>query len=162
MRSFVCVGALLLAVVSAAPARAATVPYRTDAELIALATRVVRGRVLDSVAERTPAGTIRTRTRLAVLEDFSGGTDRVITVSELGGVLADGAAMSVPGSPRFSRGEEVVLCLERIGDGFRTVALAFSAFEVGPAAAGVTPLSRMPGELAIVNSRPNESARDTA
>ena len=35
---------------------AATVPYRTDAELVAISNRVVRGRVLDSVAERAPVG----------------------------------------------------------------------------------------------------------
>jgi len=151
MRPIVLLAALALSLASAVPARAATVPYRTDAELIRLSTRVVRGRVLDSVAERTPTGGgIRTRTRLAVLEDFTGGSDRVITVYELGGVLADGSAMSVPGSPRFTRGDEVVLCLEPVGDGFRTVALTFSAFQVGVTAGATTPLTRMAGDLSVV------------
>jgi len=158
MRPTVLLLAFALAAALAVPARAATVPYRTDAELIALATRVVRGRVLDSVAERTPTGGgIRTRTRLAVLEDFTGGTDRLITVYELGGVLADGSAMTVPGSPRFTRGEEVVLCLEGVGDGFRTVALTFSAFHVGVAAAGTTPLTRMAGDLSVVGRRQGQA-----
>ena len=150
MRSILCLAVLVLLVSLPTPTRGATVPYRTDAELIALATRVVRGRVLDSVAERRPDGTIRTRTRLAVLEDFTGGADRVVTIYELGGVLGDGASMVVPGSPHFTRGDEVVLCLERTGDGFRTVALAFSAFAVGSTSGGVTPLSRLPGELTVV------------
>ena len=66
MRSIVCLAVLVLLVSLPTPTRGATVPSRTDAELIALATRVVRGRVLDSVAERRPDGTIRTRTRIAV------------------------------------------------------------------------------------------------
>jgi len=170
MRSIVCLAVLVLLVALPTPTRGATVPYRTDAELIALATRVVRGRVLDSVAERRPDGTIRTRTRLAVLEDFTGGADRVVTIYELGGVLGDGASMVVPGSPHFTRGDEVVLCLERTGDGFRTVALAFSAFAVGSTSGGVTPLSRLPGELTVVGrqraagdaARTLEGFRDTA
>ena len=113
MRSIVCLAVLVLLVALPTPTRGATVPYRTDAELIALATRVVRGRVLDSVAERRPDGTIRTRTRIAVLEDFTGAADRVVTIYELGGVLGDGASMVVPGSPHFTRGDEVVLCLFR-------------------------------------------------
>ena len=40
--------------------------------------RVVRGRVLDSVVERAPSGAIRTRTRLAVIEDFTGGADTML------------------------------------------------------------------------------------
>ena len=90
--------AFVLALVAgvAASVSAATVPYRTDAELIALAARVVRGRVIDAIVERAPSGTIRTRTRLAILEDFTGGTDRVLTIYELGGVLPDGAGMRVP------------------------------------------------------------------
>jgi hypothetical protein len=158
MRPIRLAAAFALAVLAAVPARAATVPYRTDAELIALATRVVRGRVLDSAAERAPNGTIRTRTRLAVLEDFTGGVDRVITVYELGGVLADGSAMSVPGSPRFTRGEDVVLCLERAGDGFRTVALTFSAFRVAGASTGGAALQRMAGDVAVVGAQRGAAA----
>ena len=107
MRSIVCLAVFVLLVSLPTPTRGATVPYRTDAELIALATRVVRGRVLDSVAERRPDGTIRTRTRIAVLEDFTGAANRVVTIYELGGVLGDGASMVVPGSPHFTRGDEV-------------------------------------------------------
>ena len=142
--------AALLAAVAAAPASASTVPYRTDAELVALARRVIRGRVLDTAAERTPGGAVRTRTRLAVIEDFTGGTDRVITVYELGGVLPDGSGMFVPGSPSFARGEEVVLCLEPAGDGFRTVALGFSAFRVGAPTPGGARLTRMDGDLSVL------------
>ena len=64
--------------------------------------------------------TIYTVARIAVLEDFTGGTDAVIEVRELGGAI-DGVQMWVPGAPIFVPGQEVVLCLERAAGG---VALA--------------------------------------
>ena len=79
---------------------AATVPYRSDAELVAISDRVIRGRVLDSVVERTPSGVIQTRTRLAVIEDFTGGPT-ILTVVERGGRLPDGATVD-PGRARFA------------------------------------------------------------
>ena len=136
---------------AAMAASAATVPYRSDGELVAISHRVVRGRVLDSVAERAPSGTIRTRTRVAVIEDFSGGIDPIVTVYEHGGRLTDGAALWIPGAPRFVTGDDVVLCLERTGDGFRTVSMAFSAFRVGGATAGERRLTRFDG-VSVVGS----------
>ena len=137
---------------AAVVASAATVPYRTDAELIAISDRVVRGRVLDSVVERAPSGAIHTRTRVAVIEDFTGGADTIITVLERGGRLPDGTTVWIPGAPRFAPGEDVVLCLERTASGYRTVSMGFSAFRVGAAVAGDRPLTRFAG-TAVVASR---------
>ena len=148
-RILLAVAALLGAAVVAS---AATVPYRTDAELIAIADRVVRGRVLDSVVERAPSGAIHTRTRVAVIEDFTGGADTIITVLERGGRLPDGTTVWIPGAPRFAPGEDVVLCLERTASGYRTVSMGFSAFRVGAAVAGDRPLTRFAG-TAVVASR---------
>jgi len=148
-RILLVVAALLGAAVSAS---AATVPYRTDAELVAISDRVVRGRVLDSVVERAPSGVIRTRTRVAVLEDFTGGADTIVTVLERGGSLPDGTTVWIPGAPRFAPGDEVVLCLARTADGYRTVSMAFAAFRVGTAVAGDRPLTRF-GGTAVVGSR---------
>ena len=50
---------------------------------------------------------------------------------ERGGRLPDGTAVWIPGAPQFAPGDEVVLCLERTADGYRTVSMAFSAFRVG-------------------------------
>ena len=112
---------ILLAVaalfVAAASASAATVPYRTDAELVAISDRVVRGRVVDSVVERAPSGIVRTRTRVAVIEDFTGGAEPILTVLERGGRLPDGTTVWIPGAPRFAPGDDVVLCLKRTTDG---------------------------------------------
>jgi len=130
---------------AAAVASAATVRYRTDAELIASSNRVVRGRVLDNVVERAPSGAIRTRTRLAVIEDFTGGADAILTVFERGGHLPDGPTVWIPGAPRFAPGDDVVLCLEQVAGGYRTVSMAFSAFRVGAATAGDRPLTRFGG-----------------
>jgi hypothetical protein len=136
MRPHAAVLTLIGSLLAPAAARAATVPYRTDGELIGLASRVVRGRVIDSSAAADADGAIRTSTRLAVLEDFTGGADRIITVVELGGRLSDGRALWIPGAPRFAAGEDVVLCLEAARGGFRTVSMAFAAFRVRPGAAG--------------------------
>ena len=104
MRRVLLAAAFLLGALAAASA--ATVPYRTDAELIAGSDRVVRGRVLDSRVERAPSGAIRTRTRVAVIEDFTGGTEAVVTVLERGGLFPDGAGVWIPGSPRFTRSRD--------------------------------------------------------
>jgi hypothetical protein len=134
---------------AALPASAATVPYRTDAELIALSSRVVRGRVLDSVVERAPSGAVRTRTRVAVIEDFTGGADPIVVVLERGGRLPDGTTVWIPGTPRFAPGDDVVLCLERVADGYRTVSLAFSAFRVGTATTDGRRLTRFAGVTVV-------------
>ena len=69
-------------------AGASTVAYRTDAELIAASDRMVHGRVLSVRTERGADGrTIYSVARLAVLEDFTGNSDPVIEVWELGGTI---------------------------------------------------------------------------
>lgn len=125
------VAALLLILAGAASARAATVLYRTDAELAAISERIVHGRVLGVRTEQTAGGTIHTIARIAVLEDFTGNADPVIEVQELGGTVG-ARHMFVPGAPTFTVGEELVLCLEHTPTGtrYRTVAMAFSAFQV--------------------------------
>ena len=144
--------ALVLLLGAVVPLSAATVPYRTDAELIAMSSRVVRGRVLDSVVERAPSGAIRTRTRIAVIEDFTGGAESTLVVFERGGRLPDGTIVWIPGAPRFAPGDDVVLCLERIADGYRTVSMGFSAFHVGAAIAGEPQLTRF-GGVSVVGGR---------
>jgi hypothetical protein len=146
---------------AALPLSAATVPHRTDGDLIAISARIVRGRVLDSLVERAPSGAIRTRTRVAVLEDFTGGADPILVVLERGGRLPDGTTVWIPGAPRFEPGDDVVLCLERIADGYRTVAMAFSAFRVGTATGGDRGLTRF-GGVAVVGGGSAPGARSAA
>lgn len=158
-------------------ARAATVPYRTDAELAAMSARIVRARVLgvryEAAAPRpggpqpgaaggaiagNPGG-IYTVARLAVLEDLTGGSEAVIEVQELGGMIG-GRAMVVPGTPRFVPGAELVLCLEPIRNGrWRTVAMAFSVFAVQPSGTDATLSRELAGvELVSPQAGPGRGA----
>jgi hypothetical protein len=147
-------------------AGAATVLYRTDAQLVAVSERVVHGRVLDVRMERAPGGrrTIYTVARIAVLEDLTGGADPVIEVRELGGVI-DGEQMWVPGAPVFVPGQELVLCLERAGGAaaatagavrWRTVAMEFSAFRVDARAGGDAMLTRDVASSTVIGAPVNE------
>jgi Putative binding domain, N-terminal len=136
---------------SVAPrASATTIPYRSDGDLVAMADRVVHGRVLAVWTERGQNETLRTVTRLAVLEDLTGiGTDVLIDVRELGGRLGD-REMFVVGAPRFLAGQEVLLLLERNRDAYRNVAMAFSSFNVRQVTAGDAVVERFRGGVDVV------------
>ena len=60
--------------------------------------------------------------------------------------------MWIPGAPRFTPGDDVVLCLERTAGGYRTVSMAFSAFRVGAAVSGDRALARF-GGTSVVGGR---------
>lgn len=142
-------GVLALSGWTAAPAGASTVVYRTDAALVAMSSRVVRAQALDVRTEQLTGGAIVTVTRFAVLEDFSGGTESEIEVRELGGTVA-GRTMWVPGAPRFTPGQEAVLCLEPWLGGYRTVSMGFSAFAVHRAPGTQPMLVRLSEGLGVV------------
>ncbi len=113
------------------PAAAATILYKTDAELIALSERVVHARVLGYRFER-PAdggGAIYTVTTLAVIEDLTGVEGDTVEVWELGGI--DGReVMFVGGQVRYEPGTEVLVCLGRGRFGLHSVAMGFSKFDI--------------------------------
>jgi len=120
-------------------ADAATILYRTDAELIASSERVVHARVLRQRTERpNPDGPIYTVSTLAVLEDFTGAAGDVIEVTELGGGFG-GEIMYVGGAVEYTVGREVLVMLERGRRGLRSAAMGFSKFDVitGGGRAGV-------------------------
>ena len=126
---------------AATPASASTVPYRTDGDLVALASRVVHGRVLSVRTESGDNNRIYTVARVAVLEDLTGVDESIVEVRELGGRIGIDE-MFVAGAPGYVAGQEVLLLLERGPRGLRNVALSFSVFHVVPggvagAAAGV-------------------------
>ena len=113
------------------PAAASSVPYRTDGDLVALASRVVHGRVLSVRTERGDSNRIYTVARIAVIEDLTGVDESIIEVRELGGRIGLDE-MFVAGTPGYVAGQEVLLLLERGPRGLRNVALSFSAFHVVP------------------------------
>jgi hypothetical protein len=122
--------ALCLASPFAGIAHATTVLYQTDAQLVALSDRVLHGRVLDVRTEMDPDGhRIYTIARIAVLEDFTGFTDGIIEVRELGGTVGS-MRLWIPGAATYTPGEEVLLCLKQHSGKWLSVAKAFSAFHV--------------------------------
>ena len=128
LRRLACV---LLVLLAANAVDAATVIFRTDAELVMLSERVVHGRVIRQRVERPdgPEGSIYTVTTLAVLEDFTGVSGRELEVWELGGVLGN-EFMWIGGAVTYDLGTEVMVCLERGRLGLRSVAMGFSKFDV--------------------------------
>ncbi len=121
---------LLIAALFTGRAESSTLIYRSDAELIAMAARVVRGRVLSVRTERGSTGRIYTVTRLAVLEDFTGLADPLVTVRELGGIVGN-ETLIVGGAVTYVPGAEVVVCLEALPNGqYRSVAMGLSKFDV--------------------------------
>ena len=86
-RLILAAAALVLAALgpAATPASASTVPYRTDGDLVALASRVVHGRVLSVRTESRDNNRIYTVARIAVLEDLTGVDESIVEVRELGG-----------------------------------------------------------------------------
>lgn len=110
--------------------RAATLRAWTDADLVRAADRVVRGRVLDvRVAPREGSGVLETIARLAVVEDYTGETEAIVEVREIGGALGD-TRLEVPGAARFLVGDEVVVALERRGGHLRPIAMGHGVFGV--------------------------------
>jgi hypothetical protein len=138
---------------------AATVRYRSDAELIRGASRVVRGLVTGTRTERGPRGRIYTITTVAVLEDFSGVDEPTIEIRELGGRIG-GEFMYVGGAVRYEPGSEIVVCLERGRDGaLRSAAMGFSKFDVMRAPDGDALLRRNVADTVVVGGAQPTSPR---
>jgi hypothetical protein len=134
----------------AAPVRASTVIFRTDAQLVALSERVVHGRVVGQRTTRGPQGLrIYTVTTLQIIEDLTGVDGDTIEVWELGGVLGD-EFFYVGGAVEYRIGEEVLVCLERGPHGLRSVAMGFSKFDVLPVVNGDRRLRRNLRETVVV------------
>lgn len=112
------------AVFLAPPAHATTVLKVDVAGMVRLSEWVVRARVLSVTpvdlrdARHRGADRLFTDVQLEILEAFHG--DKVparYTLRLMGGVGRDGLAMTIPGMPSFTTGEEVVLFLEPSRDG---------------------------------------------
>jgi hypothetical protein len=103
--------AIVLALVAAKPAAASVAIPQTPESLTRQASAVIRGAVLSQEAGVDLAAHVRViRTRVQVLERWTGSTPEVITVQQIGS-LHGGAAQGVAGDARFKLGEEVVLFL---------------------------------------------------
>ncbi len=139
--------AVLLCLPLTAPsAGAATLRARTDAQEIAAADRIVRGRVESVRTERRAgSGVIETVARVRVVDDYTGGTDNVIEIRELGGTLGD-TTLHVPGAARFIVGDDIVALVERKGAGWRPSSMSRSVYGVRQSVAGVDLVRQDTGE----------------
>jgi hypothetical protein len=114
-RFFVLVVAAVALPTSAA--RATTV-LATPLDTLARSSAVIVHATVSNVEEADPAKPFTTTVELEVAESIKGlpATERTLTLELPGG--RDGElAMYIPGSPRVAVGDEVVLLLERVGDG---------------------------------------------
>lgn len=104
--------ALFAAALLCASAAQATVVKDLDlAGLTRAATRVVHGVVTGEDVQWDKDAHLVTETTVAVTETLKGRHEKTVIVRQVGG-SKDGYEMRVPGSPRLSVGEEVVLFLE--------------------------------------------------
>lgn len=119
-------------------ATGATLRALSDEQLIALADRIVRGRVVSVRVERRPGtGILETVARLAVSDDYTGDATPIVEVRELGGTL-DGTRLVVPGATQFVVGDDLLVMLEHRGGSYRSVGMGHTAFGVRETADGVT------------------------
>ena len=82
---------------------------------------VVEGEVVGRTAGETPSGAIYTDWDIAVAKTFWGASEESRTIRLPGGVLPSGRGMVIPGMPRLTVGEEVLLLVgEASADGLRT------------------------------------------
>jgi hypothetical protein len=126
-------GTLLAAV----PARAATLKVRTDAQEIAAADRIVRGRVEAVRTERRAgSGAIETVARVRVVDDYTGGSESVIEIRELGGTVGE-TTLQVPGAAQFLVGDDIVALVERKAGGWRPSAMSRSVYGVRESLGGL-------------------------
>jgi hypothetical protein len=133
------------------PVVASTVLFQSDAQLLARSARVVHARVLNLRTERgtNSAGRIYTVTTLEVLEDFTGQVPERLEVWELGGALGD-QILYVGGQVQYRVGQEVLVCLERGPQGWRSMAMGFSKFDVVRTSSDDGTLRRNVQDTAIV------------
>ena len=128
------------------PLSAATLKVRTDAEEIAAAERIVRGRVESVRTERrNGTGVIETVARLRVIDDYAGGADRIIEIRELGGTVA-GSTLHIPGAAQFVVGDDVLAMVERKGGAWRPSAMSRSVYGVRETVAGAQLVRQTTGE----------------
>ncbi len=135
---------------------AATLRIRSDAEEIAAAERIVRGRVESVRSERrNGTGVIETIARLRVIDDYAGGAERTIEIRELGGTVA-GTTLHVPGAAHLVAGDDILALVERKGGAWRPSAMSRSVYGVRETMAGTELIRQSTGEP-MAGDRPRRS-----
>jgi hypothetical protein len=99
------------------PSRAGTALHMDLEEVVRRSALVVEGRVLRGTCGETPNGTIYTDWEIAVERTFLGADHPTRIVRLPGGMLPSGRGMVIPGMPRVTAGEDVVLLLGEESEG---------------------------------------------
>ena len=120
-------------------ARAATMFFLSDSKLCELATAVLVADVASVHAELAPdRSRVQTRTKLSAVEYVKAPAKPLpeLDVVTVGGV-AGGIETRRPGTPRFTKGERVLVFLAEVGDDWQIVGLTRGKYHVetgeGPA-----------------------------
>jgi hypothetical protein len=128
---------LLLALVLAVPARAATMWFLPDAKLCSMAEVIVVGRVLSAAPELAPGRTlVQTRVRFAVTEYVKLPRASASKPPELEIITVGGIEPRRPGAARFTPGEKALVFLAPGDDAYRVLGLARGKYHVDAAAPG--------------------------
>jgi hypothetical protein len=106
----------------------ATFESVSDSQLVDRSQLVVVGHVLGSTQRVRGDGTIVTDYRLAVEEVLKGQAGATVTITEVGG-SANGIALVIPGSARYSSGSRVMAFLKQRDDGtYFTASMSLGAY----------------------------------
>lgn len=151
-------GALLCASRALDPVDAGTALRLSVPELVERAGLVIEARVADRHVLEGPAGRIETEYVLAVERTFLGEHQAERRVRLPGGVLEDGRGLILPGLPRLSPGEDVLLFLSGpASTGLRMpVGLAQGKFRIVTAANGGRTLVRDEGSFTFADPATGE------
>ena len=126
-------GAILAALLLAAPAGASILQALDLDELVGEAEQILLGEVVFSESFQRPNGNLGTWHRIVIEQDLGGGAaeEREVIVETLGGRLGD-LAMRVEGEPSFTVGERVVVFVRGGGpySAFRPVGMGQGVMRV--------------------------------
>ncbi len=125
--------ALILAVAPAPNARATTVLKVDVNAMTRISDWIVRATVVSTtpVDLRPEGGTLYTDVQLKIQTVYQGkNVPSLATIRLMGGVGADGLAVTVPGMPQFRTGEQVVIFLEKTKHGFVPCGLEQGVYQV--------------------------------
>lgn len=137
-------------------AHAATVLKVDVAESARLSQWVVRARVLSltTVDQRALGDSIYTDVTLQIDAVYRGGAGapapKTLVMRLMGGVAADGLALTVPGMPKVEVGEQAVFFLEPTGKGLVPCGLEQGVWRIAPSVTGVPVVWRQLGNLSLM------------
>jgi hypothetical protein len=123
----------MLAMLGAFACRATIVPRLSLEEMVARSETIVSGQVARIwTAWDGPHRFIWTHTEISVNNVAKGNRSEKVVVSEPGGVV-DGVGMQLAGTPRYTPGEQVMVFLERMPNGYlRTAGMGQGKLSLSP------------------------------